>query len=167
MLFKRAQAAMEFLMTYGWAILVVLIVVGALAYFGVLNPQNLIPEKCVFPTMLTCTDYQVASVGTAIKLVLMNGAGKDFNLNGVDITGDAVTTCKYTWLAGTAPLVVASTSYTLCLGTNPPCAVATGTCTLDTTKITSKKKYAINVNYTYTDSTYIHPLTGELFAKAG
>ena len=43
---KKAQAAMEFLMTYGWAILVVLIVIGALAYFGVLNPQNLLPEKC-------------------------------------------------------------------------------------------------------------------------
>ena len=29
--------AMEFLMTYGWAILVVLVAVGALAYFGVFN----------------------------------------------------------------------------------------------------------------------------------
>jgi len=28
---KKGQAAMEFLMTYGWAILVVLIVIGALA----------------------------------------------------------------------------------------------------------------------------------------
>jgi len=26
---KKAQAAMEFLMTYGWAILVVLVVIGA------------------------------------------------------------------------------------------------------------------------------------------
>lgn len=33
---RRGQAAMEFLMTYGWAILVVLAAVAALAYFGVL-----------------------------------------------------------------------------------------------------------------------------------
>ena len=35
---KKSQAAMEFLMTYGWAILVVLVAIGALAYFGVLSP---------------------------------------------------------------------------------------------------------------------------------
>jgi uncharacterized protein (UPF0333 family) len=31
--FRKSQAAMEFLMTYGWAILVVLVALGALAYF--------------------------------------------------------------------------------------------------------------------------------------
>ena len=36
---KKSQAAMEFLMTYGWAILVVLAAIAALAYFGVLNPE--------------------------------------------------------------------------------------------------------------------------------
>jgi hypothetical protein len=34
---KKSQAAMEFLMTYGWAILVVLVAIGVLAYFGVFN----------------------------------------------------------------------------------------------------------------------------------
>ncbi|MBI3036442.1 hypothetical protein HYY73_01620 [Candidatus Woesearchaeota archaeon] len=42
----KGQAAMEFLMTYGWAILVVLVVIGALSYFGVLSPSTLLPEKC-------------------------------------------------------------------------------------------------------------------------
>ena len=46
----KAQAAMEFIMTYGWAILVVLVAIGeqwnlagALAYFGVLNVDNFAP----------------------------------------------------------------------------------------------------------------------------
>ena len=34
---NKSQAAMEFLMTYSWAILVVLVAIGALAYFGVLG----------------------------------------------------------------------------------------------------------------------------------
>ena len=38
--FRKGQAAMEFLMTYGWAILVVLVVIGALAYFGILSPTT-------------------------------------------------------------------------------------------------------------------------------
>ena len=37
---KKSQAAMEFLMTYGWAILVVLVAICALAYFGVLSPDK-------------------------------------------------------------------------------------------------------------------------------
>lgn len=37
---KKCQAAMEFLMTYGWAILVVLVAVGALFYFGVFDKDN-------------------------------------------------------------------------------------------------------------------------------
>jgi uncharacterized protein (UPF0333 family) len=37
---KKSQAAMEFLMTYGWAIIVVLVAISALAYFGVLSPKT-------------------------------------------------------------------------------------------------------------------------------
>jgi len=36
---KKGQAALEFLTTYGWAFLVILIMIGALSYFGVLNPS--------------------------------------------------------------------------------------------------------------------------------
>ena len=37
--FRKSQVALEFIMTYGWAVLVVLVAVGALAYFGVLMPN--------------------------------------------------------------------------------------------------------------------------------
>jgi len=42
---KKSQAAMEFLMTYGWAILVVLVAIAALAYFGVLSPEKFLPDR--------------------------------------------------------------------------------------------------------------------------
>ncbi len=38
---KKAELdIIEFLLTYGWAILIVLIAIGALAYFGVLSPED-------------------------------------------------------------------------------------------------------------------------------
>lgn len=37
---KRGQAAVEFLMTYGWAILAAVIAIGVLAYFGVFSPKS-------------------------------------------------------------------------------------------------------------------------------
>lgn len=42
---KKAQSALEFLTTYGWAFLVILIMIGALAYFGVLDPNRFLPEE--------------------------------------------------------------------------------------------------------------------------
>jgi hypothetical protein len=44
---KKSQQAMEFLMTYGWSILVVLVAIGALAYFGVLDPKQFVPNRCI------------------------------------------------------------------------------------------------------------------------
>ena len=37
---RKSQAALEFIMTYGWVILVVLAAVGAFAYSGFLSPCN-------------------------------------------------------------------------------------------------------------------------------
>lgn len=42
---RKGQAAMEFLMTYGWAILIVLAAIGALAYCGILSPDRFLPER--------------------------------------------------------------------------------------------------------------------------
>ena len=64
---KKAQAAMEFLMTYGWAILIVLAVIATLTSFGVLNTDIFIPSKCVLGTagMMNCIDYTVVKSGTS------------------------------------------------------------------------------------------------------
>ena len=72
---KRAQAAMEFLMTYGWAILAVLAAISALAYFGILNPEERIPESCIFFPGLSCTDFKVDT--NTVTLIVTNGIGHD------------------------------------------------------------------------------------------
>ena len=41
---ERLQSAMEYLMTYGWAILIIAIVLGALFQLGVFNGQNFAPK---------------------------------------------------------------------------------------------------------------------------
>jgi hypothetical protein len=80
---KKGQAAMEFLMTYGWAILVVLAAIGALAYFGVLSPEKFLPEKCVLAPGVDCTGFKVTP--NEITLVVRNGMGKDLTLNSVSV----------------------------------------------------------------------------------
>ncbi len=84
MRFKRAQAAMEFLMTYGWAILVVLIVIAALAYLGVLNPQALVPEKCTI-TPLNCLGATTTSDGN-IVFTITNSLGGNIRIKAINFT---------------------------------------------------------------------------------
>ena len=82
----KAQAALEFLMTYGWAILVVLIAVAALAYFGVLSPSTFFPDKCILPAGITCLDYKVESYRAII--VLQNNLGGIITIDNVTISAN-------------------------------------------------------------------------------
>ncbi|MBN1156772.1 hypothetical protein JXA85_04090 [Candidatus Woesearchaeota archaeon] len=80
---KKGQAAMEFLMTYGWAILVVLAAIGALAYFGVLSPDKFLPERCAGAAGLDCVEKaSITSSATAgtISFALKNNLGHNINL---------------------------------------------------------------------------------------
>lgn len=80
-IFKKGQAAMDFLMTYGWAVLVVLAAIGSLIYFGALSPGSL--EKCILPAeVASCLDFKYS--GTGIEMVIRNNAG--FGMDGITIT---------------------------------------------------------------------------------
>ena len=86
MLSKKTQAALEFLMTYGWAIIVVLVAVLALSYFGVLSPGAFLPEKCILPSGLACLDYNVETY--KVTLVLQNSQGEQLTINQVTVSGN-------------------------------------------------------------------------------
>ena len=72
---KRGQAAMEFLMTYGWALLVVLVAIGALAFFGVLNPSKFLPNSCTLAPGFSCTDFLASGGSDTITVRIQNGLG--------------------------------------------------------------------------------------------
>ena len=83
----HSQAALEFLMTYGWAILVVVTAIGVLAYFGVLSPDKFLPHKCVLPAGLACLDYNVENY--KIVLVLQNVQGEAITIDKVTVSGNS------------------------------------------------------------------------------
>ena len=75
----RGQAAMEYLMTYGWALLVIVIVIGILL---VLNPFQP-PQGCRFDQLsFTCTDAIVKANGL-IYLTITNGNNNAINVTNV------------------------------------------------------------------------------------
>ena len=71
---KRGQSAIEFIITYGWAIMAAMLVIGALTYFGITNPSTSLPDKCIFSNAFECKDYQITS--TTLNLKVINTMGQ-------------------------------------------------------------------------------------------
>ena len=80
---KRGQAAMEFLMTYGWAILAAVIVIGVLASFGVFSPK--LPTACVLSPPFYCVAVAADTVGVDIEV--RNGAGGTVTVTNLTLEG--------------------------------------------------------------------------------
>ncbi|MFW5872278.1 MAG: hypothetical protein ACOCUT_04150 [bacterium] len=80
---KKAQSALEFLTTYGWAFLVILIMIGALGYFGILNPTRYLPERCNVNSEFACDEFSVVdqSDDMNISVVLRNSLGQAINVS--------------------------------------------------------------------------------------
>lgn len=107
---RKGQAAMEFLMTYGWAILVVLAAVGALAYFGILNPSRFLPDTCNMGSGIGCVEFKGDSEVTwaggaagpcanpgdcgAVQVVLQNNLGADLSEAVINFTDTAGGSCS-------------------------------------------------------------------------
>lgn len=66
---KKGQAAMEYLMTYGWAILIILIALGALFYLGIFKPKT--GNTCMGAAPASCSDVKLVPG----QLTLVLGAG--------------------------------------------------------------------------------------------
>ena len=85
---KKGQAALEFLMTYGWAILAAIIVIGVLAYFGVYSPGKFAPEAVVVnPPFYANAWSVVADDGGASKVSLevRNNGGEKLTIKRIEL----------------------------------------------------------------------------------
>jgi hypothetical protein len=101
---KKGQAAMEFLMTYGWAIVVVLAAIGALAYFGVLSPQKLLPERTTFTAPIPNVDVAVIDrTANSVEIAFRNNKGVPItiDLGTTTLTAGTGVTCANAALTGT------------------------------------------------------------------
>ncbi len=76
---------MEYVVTYGWAILAVIGVIGTLAYFGVLDPGAFLPDRCAVPAEFSCNEFSLraadAAAGTPeVDVVLQNNLGRPLTI---------------------------------------------------------------------------------------
>jgi hypothetical protein len=82
---RKGQAAMEFLMTYGWAILAAVIAIAVLAYFGVFSPGKSMPSICTLNAPLGCEEMAMGA--NSLTMVVRNGAGDSIEVYGLNVSG--------------------------------------------------------------------------------
>jgi hypothetical protein len=86
----KGQTAVEYLMTYGWAILIILIVAGVLAYYGIFAPAGFLgPTARGFGQIQVLNPWAVAASTGTVTLNLANRVGGAVNVSTIDVTIDA------------------------------------------------------------------------------
>jgi len=105
----KGQTAIEYLMTYGWAILIILIVAGVLAYYGIFAPAGfLAPTARGFGQIQVLNPWSLVAADGELKLNIENRVGGE-----IDITGATVTIGGNSYAygdPGSAPLASGNTT---------------------------------------------------------
>ncbi len=138
---NRGQAALEFLMTYGWAILVVLASIAALAFFGVLSPERFLPETCTMQSGINCVDAQ-ATAASGVTIVMLNGLGFDMENVTVAINDCGTNVSNTTIVNGEQDTFVVTCSPALTAG--------------------SRFQEDVNISYVNSDSGLAHTAKGRI-----
>jgi len=156
---KKGQAALEFLTTYGWAFLVILVMIGALGYFGVLSPQNFLPQRCSVGPEFTCDDYQATSSGPGgdvnVSAVLKNNLGEAMDVDATDFSA----------VSGTLKMNCTTSKTRISAGEGLTLSCEKGGSSADlVAPIGSKVKFLIQGKYKPIGKTFYKPITVEVYA---
>jgi len=156
---KRAQAALEFLTTYGWAFLVILIMIGSLAYFGILNPSKILPNRCNFGPEFECVDWQVSTAPAPGQV--KNNVGEPIVVSSFTVESETTTQLSCTPPTNIGAANIWSTSSVQDFTLTSCNLAAVGF------QAGEKEKVLINIKYysIKSGSSYSHETNGEIFSS--
>lgn len=87
----KGQVSVEYLMTYAWAFLVLLLMVGVMYYMDLFNMEKYSAQYCIFDANMYCSDYSVQTYGNNtfdVYIALQNNMDDDIFINKVKLFDD-------------------------------------------------------------------------------
>jgi len=75
----KAQSAMEYLMTYGWAILIIAVVLGALFSLGVFSGSSMLGTSCIASPGYYCQNPVLSTSGALTFSFGQNTGATEYN----------------------------------------------------------------------------------------
>ena len=149
---RKAQAAMEYLMTYGWAILIVIIVAAALYALGVFNPATWTGTRSTgFANIGQPTDWVHYATTGEFNITLKNSLGSPITISSV------VAECG---VAGATSVILNTTAASQTVGAGSSIEYYTGGINCDTTTAGSSYSTKVTATYTKSGGTYSQEDTG-------
>ena len=154
---RNAQAALEYLSTYAFAFMAILVAVGALTYFGVFDTSALRSEDCSFPPGIVCEDFTLSdqrsgASDTELVLELRNSFGVNINVTDISTSNPVASfdDCRLDigsiWEYEEIALIICD----------------------DVSDVTARDKYDVDVtiNFTQVGGGYAHHTLGNVFVTA-
>jgi hypothetical protein len=130
---KKGQSALEYLMTYGWALVVIVIVIAALVFL--IQPSQVGGNTCSTTSGILITNHAVSSTGSGgLTMALSNQTATSLTDVGVGVSG----------VVGSSPVSDSNTISTL--GT-----VSQQSFVDITPAVASGATYSLQVTFTYND----------------
>ncbi|MEK6967589.1 MAG: hypothetical protein AABX51_03080, partial [Nanoarchaeota archaeon] len=132
-----------------------------LATFGAVDPSNIIPDRCVFPVNLACTDHSVvindtASNNGSVSFSLVNNGATEIRITRVNVTGQGIAVpCIATTIPSAYPVVMEPDDEQLFVVT--PCTF--------TPQSSKKMKYDVFISHEQVGYTSSKTVKGEIFTK--
>jgi len=154
MAMRKAQSALEYLMTYGWAILIIVIVGAVLFSLGVFNPGGSTALQVRGLSNFQLDDAVLKPAGN-MTIVLGVKTGKTTNVTNVDFGANGVS-CKNTAVESS---VLVNPSQTKIIALNPD--------TVCTLSVGDQVVMNMNVTYILSGSTLMHMDTGQVTITVG
>ena len=152
----KAQSAMEYLLTYGWAFLIITVVLAAIFYF--VNPSKVAGNLCLLQAGFSCQNF----------FILPNGL---LTVNLEQATQSSLNITGYNCTAGTSivlPKLTTSNQIAMPIGSNAsismPCYTATGSVFSGSPGQIYTGVLAFN--YTELDTGFPHQTTGKISVSA-
>ncbi|MCP3686240.1 MAG: DUF4190 domain-containing protein [bacterium] len=84
---KGAAIAAIIIGCLGFVIVPIMFFTIFMAYFGVVSPTPILPEKCELQMGLRCVDFMISSFDDNIQIKLQNGMGQGILLTSMTATG--------------------------------------------------------------------------------
>ncbi|MDE1846243.1 MAG: hypothetical protein KGH53_03115 [Candidatus Micrarchaeota archaeon] len=155
----KAQSAMEYLLTYGWAFLIIAVVLGAMFALGIFNPGQFAGQECILPAGFSCLNYFLSSNGQLI-VNLIQATQSPLNITGYNCSSVP------TFVLG--PNIVVANQIYMPIGAN---ASLTMTCYNNVGNVLSIQPgqlYVGTLGFNYTESAtgFPHVAYGKIAVKA-
>ncbi len=162
----KAQSALEYLTTYGWAIIILGIVLAALFALGVFTPSGFVSTTCVFPGEFSCISAALYSINSTAVLNVQQATISNINVTAIGCNNQATLTN----MCGTANNWCGasnSNAITMTIGANYTFYVS---CYQNGSLVSINPgqiyRGYIELNYTSLSTNFPHTVSGTLIAKA-